>query len=382
MSEDTGISVPQLYRYAAGAPIPSDRLAKITALTGESADWILHGTRLHSATLNCQKELHQSVLDTIQYQYRGPAFNPVGLSKALQLFWINQKFMDAQGHNAPLTKEEILWGLHYIAIHAHQGTLDLYLDMAHLYLENPNMKLDEDWAHPFCEAVRTAAIEYYNSQATYSYFARMNGKLDKGNQQYMQYLVDQITPLFAGKKLDFLDIACGCGRHIGFLHRNYEFLNLYGLDPSDHAETLYLENISKGLVPENSFIKGDYTTLKQHERQYDIIYNHCLLHYIPLVENNNVLGVGKFLSTIDKLLKPGGLVYLSSRTKYPNQLLPIYTFDQNAAVENILKSNRINWHKTYEVNHIGNHKTMPGVEIGKRIIELKINCFTKPSQPK
>lgn len=101
----------------------------------------------------------------------------------------------------------------------------------------------------------------------------------------------------AGKRV--LDVACGMGNGSALLSRNADFVS--GLDRDKESVNFAKKHYSR---PNSEFIIGDAEILNFPENSFDIVVSFETIEHLPSPK--------KFLKEIKKILKPGGMLILSS----------------------------------------------------------------------
>lgn len=107
----------------------------------------------------------------------------------------------------------------------------------------------------------------------------------------------------ATKGLDVLDVGCGYGRDAAYVSKHLK-CSVLGVDNSAETVRMAQEAYSQefGIAFQCRALEGMITG----EAQYDVIFAASLYH---LLEQN---GRKKFVQAVAKLLKPGGLLFLST----------------------------------------------------------------------
>ena len=118
-----------------------------------------------------------------------------------------------------------------------------------------------------------------------------------------------------------LEVSCGLGGGLGFIHDNFTFNKLYGLDITpEHIDYCkkYLKTIE--------FLHGSAMNIPLPRDSVDFILTiEALFHYLPLP---------KFISEVNRTLKPGGILAIYTNFTENN---PINKFHLNIRGVKVVK---------------------------------------------
>ena len=111
------------------------------------------------------------------------------------------------------------------------------------------------------------------------------------------------------KQFSLLDIGCGEGRDINFISSNFKNITIRGIDISSRAIKKAIKlNSNKDSV---TFECLDWKTLD--ETQHDIIYMSGVYHFFNIADRI------AFISKVKRILKPHGLLFLSTLSSNDTQ---------------------------------------------------------------
>jgi len=156
-----------------------------------------------------------------------------------------------------------------------------------LYEEGKDMNTIQQWEKEWDKFYADGAdIVWHPSESVIRF---INSTVKKGNKK-----VERV-----------LDIGCGNGRHIVYLAR--EKWNVYGLDISQKSLDIADEWLEReGLFAELK--KGCATALPYPDEYFDVVICFGVLDHLLFDDTEAAI------TEIDRVLKPGGLVFLSLRS--------------------------------------------------------------------
>jgi SAM-dependent methyltransferase len=112
-----------------------------------------------------------------------------------------------------------------------------------------------------------------------------------------------------------LEVGCGNGKFC-FWNRQL-FGTVVGVD----AATLFAEEALEDIP----LVRGDVRLLPFAPASFDKIFSIDLLEHLP------ASGIAPFFSEINRVLKPGGLVFIFSNTREKGKLWPVISFEKRVA---------------------------------------------------
>lgn len=104
-----------------------------------------------------------------------------------------------------------------------------------------------------------------------------------------------------------LDLGCGSGRHIVYLAKHS--FEVYGIDISEHGIKIAKEWLKKEKVKANLKIGSIYKKLPYKDNFFDAIIS------IQVIHHARIKIIRKVIKEIKRILKPGGLIFVTVRKK-------------------------------------------------------------------
>jgi tellurite methyltransferase len=123
------------------------------------------------------------------------------------------------------------------------------------------------------------------------------------------YLLDQILKGRFPTNHKILDAGCGEGRNlIFFLRNNYR---VYGIDSNEDAIRMlkYLAGSVNHTYPLKRFAVGDVVNMPWKNHKFDAVISSAVLHFAE-----NEIHFKQMVSELDRVLKPGGLLFARMAT--------------------------------------------------------------------
>lgn len=140
------------------------------------------------------------------------------------------------------------------------------------------------------------------------------------------YLLDQILKGRFKEKTKLLDAGCGEGRNLKYFVEN-EF-EVFGCDPNPMA--IKMAQMTYKSVPRENFIISTIEELMLPEKSFDTIICAAVLHFAQDETHFN-----KMLTTLSKLLKKGGVMFIRMATTAGVETKPNQGFTYVLPKENI-----------------------------------------------
>jgi ubiquinone/menaquinone biosynthesis C-methylase UbiE len=327
----TGISKAQLNRYIHGTPIPSNRLAAIALVGGISLDWLINGNGNTSQAAQIDYtslgNMVQSFFEVNGLYFSGNAWKPSELHYVVPLLLMNERHVARQGGKWKFNNQDMLDTLTFLDGMRQRDALQTYTQTVELLSSNPDISFEEKWAGPFCSIVNTALKHYYNSEVAHGYYDRIDQGLGVHNLQWVRNFIDQYTQgKTSPKQGKLLDVGCGSGRYMAYFQANYDSLfDVYGVEQASYAIKLCEQHIKAKRLRPGSVKQGDVIDLDYPDNNFDAVISYLVLHYFPHVKQSTRYGVGKVLSEIYRVLKPGGLAHIVIPRDTDEEFLPIYS---------------------------------------------------------
>jgi len=116
-------------------------------------------------------------------------------------------------------------------------------------------------------------------------------------------IVDLVPELKRCNVHRILDLGCGAGRHTLYLAREGFFV--VGLDSSAEALNISEERLRKDNIRNCCLIDSDMTKLPFPDGHFDAVVSTNVIHH------NTSAGIEKTVGEIRRIVRPGGLVFLT-----------------------------------------------------------------------
>ena len=111
-----------------------------------------------------------------------------------------------------------------------------------------------------------------------------------------------------------LDLGCGSGRHLVYLLKRG--FDVYGIDNAPEGIKIAREWLRKEKLKSNFKIRDIYQKLPYRNKFFDAIISIQVLHH------NKIAKIRKLIKEIERILKPGGLIFVTVRRKKIKKLWP------------------------------------------------------------
>lgn len=331
IAEATGISRPQLARYAAGSPIPSDRLSVLADHLGVSAAWLIGEPRLTPPLLSDIhthiREITSRILHLLQ-QYDTPkAFLPSEIGRIIQLVTISQHMAFVSGHQpAPLSEDMLRRGLHYLSALRTNDWLDVYVEgCVQLAFQGPDA-FSTLWPTKWARLVQQTCARFYASEQVSGLY-RPGAALKEPHiamlQRWAYFLMAHPSSALKGR-IRVLDAGCGAGSHLAHLVGIGEAFQPTGIDtsPLALAACASREQQAGGVTP--TFLHGDFLDIPFPEHSFEAYMSIGTLEGIPLIAGCYDVGVGRALIEANRVLTPGGHALFVLREGAPDMYFPLF----------------------------------------------------------
>lgn len=312
------ISEAQLFRYLGGInDIPLEKVIGIAKAADVDAGWLATGVE-SKPTVRTRPEFRPALmqycsrmLDEFLVEYQRP-MAPRLKSQLLTLIYealrheetvlgredFPNKFrmLEILTFFEPFKTEELLQTYHEVMTQLEYGTLDA---SQHQLLS------------VFCNMVAKGWEHYYDSYVGQVYFDRIGYELAEEAQAELHEWVGMALTASGKPDLRWLDLGCGNGRHLAFLHKFYPKLKLKGVELSKQGLELCRKLEGQGKLDEGTVMQGDAQAIPLPDGSVDVVFARHCLQFVPYLPGSG-LGVEKVLEELSRLLPKGGIVILRS----------------------------------------------------------------------
>ena len=352
LAKKIGISEAQLFRYLRGESEPT--AAKIQAIAETASvdpTWLLTGS---------------GAPDTEPADHNRLVHSPQLFQTLYETF--EQAQLELQHILTPVQKAEFLEAIYADALHQPEladieeiklnyNTLDLLFKIHYLIGIRPDKVknyrefmeevfkanttnwgdiLSESELEPIVNHICRASTDMYNSPATEFLFDNLGRNVSQAAAQRLNAMLAEILEKLKKPKISLLDLGCGNGRELSYIHRHYENINVYGIDNSELCLSLCKQHITTQALPENSIVKGDLRFLPFSEETFDVVYSRQTLYQFPYIPNTNV-GLTQVFQQVHKTLKSGGLFNFITRSGDGCEFVPFIQLLNTENVEKLAK---------------------------------------------
>ncbi len=312
LAKVSGVSFSQLMRYLNGSSKPT--LPKIEAIAksvGVSAGWLAGGdenTGKYISQVLIDQDVFIQVVQKVEAVLANTSKAMSPERKGIFIFAVCKAAEQAAREEKDflLSERSLVEMMDFMTVFPDDNDVkELYKAIEFLPKEIDQAKADE-WISIICCANR----EFYNTQSGQRYFDRVPNIEDVYAQEISRVLakVDAISPAFR----DILDIGCGNGRHLKFIHDKNNGWNLKGVDSSIYAIQLCRHIEVTGQLPEGTVQQADIRKIPLPSNSFDLIIARNSLFCVPLTATGKG-GLDDVFAEISRLLRPGGVFHGMTR---------------------------------------------------------------------
>lgn len=314
----SGISEAQLYRYLNGETVmPSDRLVAVADAAKVDSSWLLMGEgAMERPTPDVRPRFDAHLLQEVvrefeslllEYEVR---YTPDQRAKAVALIYATMLLDGVQ----VVSRRDILYCLDFLGQEQRSDMFTLLNEALERFaygIPGPANQAEwQGWLNRFDNLIALGTSGAMNAYTGELYFARMNGPLP---EQHVKRLLDltvevrQLLALPGHKPLHWLDVGCGNGRDMAFLHKHAQPVVVRGLDISSRAVGLCQQLIEAGKLPVNSVTLADCRNLPVTDGSMQVVYSKMSLTELPYLPGSGI-GIEAFMREAERVLMPRGLL--------------------------------------------------------------------------
>ncbi len=341
-----GVSEAQLYRYLKGESEPSaSRIALIAEKAQKDAGWLLTGNEPGtSQNVRLPHDADRFLLFARIYE---EALEEMKLRLSPEI--------KTQIQNIIYT--DILMGTAHgefpVDINPLLTQFQIYflLGIRSEELKNYHRFMQRDFANPeqhspaqleaLTNHICRAGTELFNTPAGQFYFDRMGRNVWPQAAERLTNMVYELQELTGKKELKLLDLGCGNGREISFLHRNFSNIEVYGIDNAQFCVDICQERANAGDIPKGRVMKADLRSLPFEPESFDVVYDRCTLTSVPYFGKINS-GLPEVMDQIYRVLKNNGIHLSISRTGTKREYAYFQQLLNKDSLNKLLKGKQVN----------------------------------------
>lgn len=313
LAEAAGISFSQLMRYMNGSSKPT--MPKIMALAEAAAvtpAWLLSGQKVdvkkHGQVL-IEKDTFTTVIQMVERVLQNSQRQISAKRKAIYIFAlckVSEQLEDDE-QDFLMSENALVDMLDFMSAYRDDELDELYTAMEELPYQE-NLTTIQRWVNLICRG----HTQVYDTPSGQRYFERMLD-VEEGTT-YAQEIKNMVNKAKAMNEnlSSFLDLGCGAGRHLKYVHKHYPELALKGVDSSEKAFQLCANLESRGEIPKGTVSRGDMSRLAYENASFDLVMARYSLICVPLTPNYKG-GLDDVFSEVYRVLRPGGMFSMMTR---------------------------------------------------------------------
>jgi len=311
LAEAAGLSFSQLMRYMNGSSMPTmPRLMALAEAAGVTPAWLMSGDAASiqkTSQIVLEKEVFLQVLRIVEAVLQNSQRHVSPTRKSLFIFALCKVVEQAQNKEQVflLSEPSLHEMLDFMNPYTDDELAELHTAIEHLPDEE-NPETIQRWVSLICRG--SSAV--YSSTSGQRYFERM---VDVAPEYAFELkAILHKAEALKGNITHFLDLGCGNGRHLKFLHQYAPHLRLSGLDNAELAVHLCQTLEAKGVFPRGTVLKGDMRQMPYGDNSFDVVMARYSLFCVPLAPNRQG-GLDDVFAEVARVLKPGGLFHATTR---------------------------------------------------------------------
>ncbi|MFZ2619625.1 MAG: methyltransferase domain-containing protein [Alphaproteobacteria bacterium] len=316
LAQAAGFSEAQLFRYLRGDSAPdAEKLLAIAKAAKVDAGWLLTGREApttDSLALPHNMLLHQTILRTFEesmLEVNKP------LPPAQRAQFIDMIYTDAllewQRLSAPYPQEflTMIFKIHFLYALKAEG-LTAYNTFILQDVQSKTMSGAQ--LESLTNHIARANVEMFNTQAGQFFYDRVGRNVWPSAAKRLDEAVLQAMNLLGKRTMNWLDMGCGNGRELSYLHRHYENVAVHGLDNSELCIDLCRQQADAGNIPSNAVEQADARFLPYPADSFDVVYSRRMLDSLPYFPNES-MGLNQLFKQVRRVLRPQGVFLFSTR---------------------------------------------------------------------
>ena len=311
LAEGAGVSFSQLMRYINGSSVPTiPKLVALAEAARVTPAWLLSGdtTALQNKSqVVLEKDIFLEVISRVDQMLQNSMRTISPKRKSTYIFALCKAVEQAQQADQEflLSERSLQEMLDFMAAYTDDELHDLYKAIENLSHESNDAKILH-WQ----KLISRGGQQAYDTPSGKCYFARM----DDVEGPYALELKRVLAKAEAmnARIESILDVGCGNGRHLKYIHQHYPQYALSGVDASEAAVALCKQVEDSGDLPKGTASLADMQKLPYADNSFDVVISRYALMCCPLTPNHKG-GMDAALFEIYRVLKPGGMLHCMTR---------------------------------------------------------------------
>lgn len=311
LAEAAGLSFSQLMRYMNGSSMPTmPRIMALANAAKVNPAWLLTGEEnspKNRSQILLETQTFLQVLQQVEYMLQNSLRPLSPVRKSQFILALCKAAEDAQNREQEFlfSERSLNEMVDFMAAYTDEELGELYTAIENLaYADDPQQT--KRWVNLICRG----NMHVYDTPSGHRYFDRML-EVEGVYGQEIRKIINKAEALNAEAK-HLLDLGCGNGRHLRFVHQHYPHWHLQGVDSADQAVHLCEGLQLRGELPQNTIKKADMRQLPYAENSFDLIIARYSLFCVPLTPNGQG-GLDDVFAEITRTLKRGGLFHATTR---------------------------------------------------------------------
>lgn len=336
------ISRSQLSRYLDGASKPPiDRLVNIAKTSGVNLTWLVTGTgtpcKVEEQHLSFNYKLLEDVIKVFEetlMEYNGATITPTQKSILIPLIQAEMEHEKSLNvSSGQLDASEMHNVLDYASSINSNNMLESYRNYTFDMLSDHSDTSDEKKIGTFVNTVCSASHGYFSTATGANYCNRTQDILNTYSLKSVYKIMETLFTRVKTDNINMLDLGCGSGRYLQYIHKNYDRIKVQGIEPSNLPYSVCKEREISGQLPNGSIVRGDARNLPYQDNSFEFVFSKAVLHWMPNFKNS-AQGANKVFSEVSRILKPGGAFYFDMR-HHKDSIREYLPFNQTYSKESV-----------------------------------------------
>lgn len=315
------ISRSQLTRYLDGNSQPTiSKLMNIANVSGMDLGWLVTGMgspcKDEQAPLSFSYDLMQKVIEVFEETLmEHPYIRLTPHLKSIILPLIQAEAEHEKNYNEvslPINKTNMVDSLEFLTCVNKANMITHYKDSVIKLLSTQEGLNDNQSVGNFVNTACKASIDSFSMEMGEHYCQRTKDILNSYAKKSIYKIMETLFSINSTPEIKMLDIGCGSGRFMEYIHKNYERIKVQGIEPATLAYETCKSKEMSGSLPKNSVLKCDARDLPYESGSIDFVLSKAMLHWVPYFKNYEY-GAHKVFQEVSRVLKKGGSFYFDMR---------------------------------------------------------------------